>query len=760
MKSVGHRRHSSVLARRVRAALAIVALCYGSSLALFSDSIQAQTRLPDAASVDAHLVGKLSRRGDLSLRNATLSEALFTISETWKINLVVGEEVQGKVSGVFADAPLHEILDAILLANGYSYRPVGQGLVIMKSENLGEVNHPLFETVTITLRHGDPETVLPALKLLGSPQGKVQAIPAARSIMVADFPEHVATIRRMIREIDVAVGRVEGGLVAGDAAVQVASFTPQFVPAKSLRDSLQTVLTKDGKVSIVEDENQIVVVDTPVGLKLAKDVIERLDVPRPQVRIRAMIYDVSLEDMEALGVNWKHALKGQTVNGVPQNLWGIDSLTRVPLATGVPDSLMTFASLSRNFDISVVISALESAQDARLLADPTVVVRNNAQAMIQIVEEIPFQQLTQTAAGGEIGTTGFREAGVKLEVTPRISNDSTILLDVTPSFSRLTGFQDGQPVIAKRETQTSVRVVDGQTLVIGGLRSRSDIGDFNGVPYLKNLRFGLGKLFRGKETTVRESELIVFITTEIITPENRGTTRQGQAYGVSNDLLDRIPLARLPSVKGPVRRFHPRRRSVVNEPPHEVVESLSVQEPKTSTKSRVKPIKTVRKPAKSTTTVSKRVKKTPKSPPPATVTAKAKTKSAPKKKSRKTVRVVPVSRIGRLPAPPALWRLPEKTARNMTPQIRSTPAPLPVKRPPATASLRPQSVVRRPMAPIGPRVQWVDSGAGQRTVTDSRSSRNPYDAIRVDGHSSGSNNAARTAGRPVSRLPATRPTWR
>jgi hypothetical protein len=92
------------------------------------------------SSFDPELLKKLARPGDLTLKSSTLSEALFSISATWKINVVLADDIQGQVSGVFVDAPLHEILDSILLVNGYSYRPVGQSLVVMKLRDLGDIN--------------------------------------------------------------------------------------------------------------------------------------------------------------------------------------------------------------------------------------------------------------------------------------------------------------------------------------------------------------------------------------------------------------------------------------------------------------------------------------------------------------------------------------------------------------------------------------------------------------------------------------------
>jgi hypothetical protein len=202
-------------------------------------------------------------------------------------------------------------------------------------------------------------------------------------------------------------------------------------------------------------------------------------------------------------------------------------------------------NLHRNVDITTVLNFLESCKSSRLLADPNVTTVDNQPATISIVTEIPYQELTQTSAGGNIGTTGFKEAGVKLVVTPRIASDGTILMDCTPSFSRLTGFTPGdqpQPIIDRREAKTMIRVADRQTLVVGGLRQRSDITDNTGLPYLKDIKkWHIGKLFSVETTTVQESELVVFIMPEIITPYGPNKPREELAKETANCYLDRIP---------------------------------------------------------------------------------------------------------------------------------------------------------------------------------------------------------------------------
>ena len=93
---------------------------------------------------------------------------------------------------------------------------------------------------------------------------------------------------------------------------------------------------------------------------------------------------------------------------------GVDSVTKVPFAAGAVGNTLTFMNLSKNFDITAVARCLQDAKDARLLADPNVAVLENEEAVLEKVSEIPYQQLTQTQQGGDIGTTAFKKVGITL----------------------------------------------------------------------------------------------------------------------------------------------------------------------------------------------------------------------------------------------------------------------------------------------------------------------------------------------------------
>jgi general secretion pathway protein D len=494
---------------------------------------------------DADLAAALERRGDLTLRNSTIDGALFTIGELWHINIVVGE-VKGTVNGVFKNAPLREILDSILLSNGYSYRPVGESLVVSPLAQLGQIN-PFFKSATIAVQTADIDEIVEGAKLLSTPQGQIRAIKSARSIFVLDFPDRVQMIRDFVTSVDNATQAEHAGVgVRAFAPLEVGSFRTQYITAKAAQDALAAVLSKEGRCSIMEKEDRLLVSDYAENLAMVESVLSRVDRPRPEVRITALIYDLSLEDIQELGVNWSNALKtgNLTSAGDPKGIAGIDSITQVPFDAGTAGSTLTLASLSKYVDLKAVVLALNNAKDSRLLSDPSVAVLENDEAIFQSVSEIPYQQLTQTSQGGNIGTTAFKEAGITLRVKPKISGEGVIRMEVSPEFSRLTGFTpgDNQPIIDKRTATTTLDVANRQTIVIGGLRQRDDVGDFKGIPYLKDVRI-IGNLFRSRNTDVRESELVVFISPEIISPADPLDHREQRVVDTLGCRLNMIPEA-------------------------------------------------------------------------------------------------------------------------------------------------------------------------------------------------------------------------
>jgi general secretion pathway protein D len=539
----------------------------------------AQTEVSAGYATGEEFLERLTKKADLTLRDTNFVEAMFVVRRVWGVNIVVGNELKGEtVSCEYVDAPLHEILDSILLPRGYGYKPVGNSLVIIKLDSIGDLK-PRFQSTTIPVKYADPAELERVATLYLSTHGKIQIIPSAKSLIVIDYPEQVLQVKAKIEEIDAAAKLVndaeeekirkaeELAMSAansaangnGPAAVpgstnKVAYFDLQYTKAEALAPAVQPLLNALGRVSVMTKDNRLIVYDTEEKLALIADAVRQLDVPRPQVRIAALIYDVSIEDIRRMGVNWGNT--GGKGNNLTATGGAQDSAIFSALTAAAPagaNSSLTFTSLGSNFDLSMVVNALASARDSRLLADPNVVIYDQETAKIDSVREIPFQQLTQSAQGGTIGTTAFREAGITLTVTPQVSNEETLTLVVNPKFSVLAGLTatSNQPIIDRREYSGTVRVRSRETIVIGGMRQREFNKSRAGVPYLMNIK-GIGELFKNKDVTTRESELVVFLTPEILDLQYLGRDREHTIYGAASGALDTVMYPRIPELPCPI----------------------------------------------------------------------------------------------------------------------------------------------------------------------------------------------------------------
>jgi general secretion pathway protein D len=524
---------------RILTMLGALCVCLAGSPAVRAND---QTSL---APPSAALATALETRGDLSLQDASMEKALFTIGSSWGVNIVVGKDVVGNVGCVYQQAPLREVLDAILLANGYSYRAVGESIVVQRVAEVGSAN-PLFQSAAIPITHSDLNEIVEAARLLASSQGQVRALESARSILVVDFADRVASIREFVAQMDAAASSSDGISAPNYKSLQVAYFHTQYIPVNNAKEPISALLSQVGRVSTMPDENRLVVIDYASNVDMVRRVLEKIDQPRPQVRITALIYDISLADVEQLGLNWFSDAKGNNVDdeGVAQQALTFDTQTLAPFQAGSAGGTFTVRSLTRNFDLNTVGLFLQNAKDSRLLADPNVTVVENELAVWKSVSEIPFQQITQSELGGQIGTTAFKEVGITLQVRARIASDATIEMLVQPEFGRVVGFteNENQPIIDTRSASTIVRIANRQTLVIGGLRQRSDTGEFNGIPFLKDVRY-IGPIFRSRDTNVRESELIVFIMPEIVSYDEPAQSREYMAQETIACRLARVPVA-------------------------------------------------------------------------------------------------------------------------------------------------------------------------------------------------------------------------
>ncbi|MEF8794721.1 MAG: hypothetical protein V5A50_13750, partial [Thiohalorhabdus sp.] len=177
---------------------------------------------------------------------------------------------------------------------------------------------------------------------------------------------------------------------------------------------------------------------------------------------------------------------------------------------------MRLGSISNNATLDLELQAIEAEGKGKIISSPRVVTANQKEASIKQGTEIPFQEATSSGATN----ISFEEAVLELAVTPQITPDGRLILDVNASNDTVGQQTAAGPAINTEEVETQVLVDDGETVVIGGIYAKSEREDETGVPVLRHIPL-LGWLFQNKTTSMEKNELMIFLTPRII-QEDRG----------------------------------------------------------------------------------------------------------------------------------------------------------------------------------------------------------------------------------------------
>lgn len=291
-------------------------------------------------------------------------------------------------------------------------------------------------------------------------------------------------------------------------------------------------------VSAVEETNTLLVRSTPQAWRSIREVIEKLDVMPLQVHIEAQVAEVALTGDLKYGVNWffDNAVAGRALTGA------LAGLTLPPAAGG---SWNTFAGGVTGNDgvgwaftghnAAAVVSALDKVTDLRLLQTPSVFVRNNAEATLNVGDKVPINTTTVNTGVGTstYSSVQYIDTGVILKVRPRVTRDGTVFLDIVQEVSSASDVPDAcnpnerncNPRISTKKLSTEAAVQSGDTIMLAGLITDSGTDGSSGIPGLSRIPV-VGALFGQKTRTSRRSEVIVLLTPTIVrnSQESRNLT--------------------------------------------------------------------------------------------------------------------------------------------------------------------------------------------------------------------------------------------
>ena len=424
------------------------------------------------------------RRIDLDFKDADIHNILRLLSEVGNVNVVTADDVSGTVTIKMRAVPWDQALDVILTS---------KGLGMVRRGNLIRVA---------------PQTVLE-------------------------------------KERELAIAREKQRLAL--APLETRLVPVSYAGATTLQPRVNELLSERGKVAVDERTNILVVRDIPENLDNIEELVRSLDTQTPQVLIEARIVEAGTSFTSAFGIQWGGDVIMSSATGNPTGLvfphdmtiagGATDTQTPVgglsPFGTAanpnfvvnMPAAIGTgrggaigisMGSIGGNVNFALRLSAFETTGTVRIVSAPRVLTLDNHAAMISQGTSIPYSQV-----GAQGVQTTFREALLSLDVTPHVTNDGAVSMDVKinrnePDFNQRSA--RGDPTILKRQAQTTLLVQDGHTAVIGGIYTRNSGSGFDQVPFLGDIPI-LGALFHFNSKRDARSELLIFLTPRIV---NRG----------------------------------------------------------------------------------------------------------------------------------------------------------------------------------------------------------------------------------------------
>ncbi|EPC01700.1 hypothetical protein L861_20965 [Litchfieldella anticariensis FP35 = DSM 16096] len=394
----------------------------------------------------------------LNFQDIEVRSVLAIIADFTGLNLVASDSVTGSVTLNLQDVPWDQALDLVLKSHGLDSRREGNVIVVAPAAELANIERQEIE---------------------------------ARSQLETLAPLTTELLRvRYAKAADLAA------LLRGDSGFGL--------------------LTERGRVAVDARTNTLMIQDTAYQLQEVLSTIEQLDVAVRQVQIEARIVIARDSASRELGVNWglsspsgdgrfdvSGAANGSTENGGLAVDLGNSSNTMTSFA---------FGYLSGDILLDLELRALESEGKSQIISQPRVITANQRAAVIKQGTEIPYQESTSSGAT----STEFKEAVLSLEVTPQITPDNRIIMDLAISNDTVSMQSfEGAPAIDTNQIETQVLVDNGETVVLGGILTTEEIRSLFKTPFLGDLPM-LGSLFRYTQDSNEKVELLVFITPRII----------------------------------------------------------------------------------------------------------------------------------------------------------------------------------------------------------------------------------------------------
>ncbi|MBR4570015.1 MAG: type II secretion system protein GspD [Candidatus Riflebacteria bacterium] len=456
----------------------------------------------------------------LDFRQTDVADALRSLARIININLMLGNGVSGKtVTVLFNDVTMEEAFNTLLVNFDLSFSWEGKILRIFPSNEA-----PTFTRI-FSIQHTNAVEIQPMIARLMSEKGKSELDSRTNSIIVTDTLAKLTEIENMLPQIDVQ----ETGLEITSRPVTEV-FYLNYADASTITEAIQ-MLSEGAKIKEFSSSaasqagaaggtttgrmDMMIITDTLTNLDRIRELIDKLDVPPIQVTIDAHIYEIDKNKEEQMGVNWQ---KNIPVAGMTES--NLFTATIAPMSdTAGGTGVFRFGSLDVN-QFTAVLSMLNTGSFAKVLSNPVITTLNNRSANITVGQAISYISASTVSEGGQVSNeVSQANANISLDVTPSVTGNDEVFLDITPNISSVLGYTtlggNSTPNLSNRSAKTQVICKNNHTIVIGGMIKTDKNESVNKVPILGNLP-GIGKLFQSRTTKESRTELIIFITPHIV----------------------------------------------------------------------------------------------------------------------------------------------------------------------------------------------------------------------------------------------------
>ncbi len=420
-----------------------------------------QVTAEDIARKNADRFVYTGQKLSLNFQDIDVRSVLQLIADFTNLNLVASDTVQGGITLRLQNVPWDQALDLVLKTKNLDKRKIGNVLL-----------------------------VAPAAEIAARER---QELESQKQI------EELAPLRRELLQVNYAK--------ASDIAKLFQSVTNSASKTGTKTD-------ERGSITVDDRTNNIIAYQTQDRLDELRRIVAQLDIPVRQVMIEARIVEANVNYDKSLGVSWSGA-----TNGSGSNRWTVagtqttSSNTFVDLGASSATSGIGLGYVSNNLTLDLQLSAMEATGNGEVVSQPKVVTSDKETARIVKGTEVPYQESSSSGAT----SVSFKEASLSLEVTPQITPDNRIIMDVKvnkdePDYANAL---NDVPPIKKNEVKAKVLVNDGETVVIGGVFSNTQTKTTDKVPFLGDVPY-LGRLFRSDTVSEAKTELLVFLTPRIM----------------------------------------------------------------------------------------------------------------------------------------------------------------------------------------------------------------------------------------------------